>query len=153
MPFDFNGKKPEHTSTSPRSPSPSPSGGGFQNRPSGRRGDEPRGFAPEPDKAVGHSYGFQGRPERSDSPHMPPPTPGLRPGRARSAKRPALRGSAPSIPWNIVIPLLLIVAVVALGVIYREAILEFFSELLRLIIVILIVFFILKMLLFGGGRK
>lgn len=147
MPFDFNGGKPRRTSA-PSRPSASPSGG-FQNRPSE---DRAGGFASEPDRPQSRPGGFQKRPEVSGRSAGQTPVPSgssPRPSRARPVRRPALRGSAPSIPWNLVIPLLLAVAVVALLVIYRQAIIQFFVDILSLVLVLAVVLCILKLVLFG----
>lgn len=147
MPFDFNGGKPRRTSVSSRPPAP-PSRG-FQNRPSeGGAG----GFTSEPDRPQNRPGGFQERPEVSGRSAGQTPAPsgsGPRPSRARPVRRPTLRGSAPSIPWNLVIPLLLAVAVVALLVIYRQAIIQFLADILSLVVVLAVVLCILKLILFG----
>lgn len=74
---------------------------------------------------------------------------GPRPSRTSPVRRPALRGSAPSIPWNLVIPLLLAAAAAALLVIYRQAIIQFFANILSLVVVLAVVLCILKLILFG----
>lgn len=131
MAFDFKGNN--------RGRAPSSSYRSSASSPSGRGG--------------GGSGGFQNRPRPSERPPEQGTAGSAPPRQSRPVRRPVARsGFLEFVPWNVVLPVLLVVAVVALCVIFRESIMRFLSDLLSLAIVLLIVIWIFKMLLFGNGK-
>lgn len=150
MASDFNEKRPGRT---PSTSYTSSSLGGFSGRPAGREGDRVGGSSSRP-------FGFRNRPRpsRQSFEHEPPPQDGsTHSSRSRPVRHPAVRRGAQhrveAMPWNIVIPLLIAVALVVLCVVFRESIIQFLSQLLSYIVIIAILIFILKSFLFGGGRR
>lgn len=155
----------------PSSGSTSASGGfsGFQNRPTGFQ-DKPSGFQDRPANEPARQSGFQNKPSGfQNRPESKAGTSGntsLTPvnhSPARSAprapvKRPATHRRGVSndfgaIPWNVVLPIIGLIALVILCVVFREAITEFLVQVLTWIIMILVIIFLVKWLIFGGRRR
>lgn len=155
----------------PSSGSTSASGGfsGFQNRPAGFQ-DKPSGFQDRPSNESPHQSGFQNkpsgfqnRPERktgisgntsltpvSNSPaRSTPRVPVKRPATHRRGGN----NDFGTIPWNVVLPIIGLVALVILCVVFRDAITEFLVQVLTWIIMILVIIFLVKWLIFGGRRR
>jgi len=171
MAFDFNGnKRPTPTSGDPvrkdidyTSPKHDPEGfsslpprnsGGFGNRPTGFQNPPSSPSAP-PSKPAG----FQNRPALRDEPQTDPglrsgsPGAPARPAPRTPAKRPAVRSGGSSVPWRILLPVIGILIVVALCVIFRQAIAEFMTQLITWAVIILIILLLFKWLIFGGRKK
>lgn len=148
MAFDFKGGG---SSGSGAPFPPSSSGGGFRNKPSGFSG-RPGEDRPSP--------GFQDRPGRSmpppDSARRTAPSGEPRPRSAAPARRPPVRSRAPrmafSLPWNRLLPVLAVLALLVVCFVFRAAIKAFLMELLTWAITLLVVIFIFKYLLLGGKR-
>lgn len=68
----------------------------------------------------------------------------------RKARRP--RSAPVNIPWNYIIPAVLIIAAIVLCVVFRDVITEFLAQLLTWAIVILVIYIIIR-LVFGGRRR
>ena len=168
MAFDFNGnKRPSTDSGNPirkdidyTSPKNDPEGfGSLPPRGSGGFGNRPTGFQNPPSAPPSKPAGFQNRPALRDDPQTDTglrPTPHSAPVRPASkppVKRPAVRGGGSSVPWKILLPVISILIVIALCVIFRQAIAEFMSQLIAWAIVILIILALFKLLIFGGRKK
>ena len=152
---------------SPSSGRTSESGGfsGFPNRPTGFS-NTPSGFQDRPnntpDRQTGFQNkptGFQNRPESRSGANggtslTPVNNSPVRFAPRTPTKRPAAhRGGGigmPSIPWNVVIPIIGIVILVVLCVVFREAITEFLVQVLTWIIMILVIIFLGEMVHFRG---
>jgi hypothetical protein len=136
MAFDFNSGSRPKTPTVPPRPSSSP--------------------APPPPVGKSHSGGFQNRPERRDpsaKAQVPVPAPPSRRASERGPSRPPvhrapLTGLPSSIPWNFVITVLGIIAVVVFLWLFRDVITAFLSQVLSWILTIVIILGILKFFLF-----
>ena len=149
MAFDFKGSG----SSSSGAPFPPASpGGGFSDRPGGLGGGPGEG-RPAP--------GFQDRPGRSapppDSARRTAPPGELRHRQAAPARRPTVRSRAPrpafSLPWDRLLPVLAVLALLVVCFVFRSAIKAFLMDLLTWAIILLVIIWIFKSLLFGGKRR
>lgn len=151
MAFDFNGKRqPPRPSAPPRQNiDPVPQPDSFP-RPGGSR-------------TAGGS-GFQNRPTVRGGPTSPPHPSAPLPSRGKngpsrySSPRPLSYGGLPrgsrweSLPWNLILPIGAVVALVIFLWIFRHQITAFLTQVLSWIIIILIIYVVIRWILFPRRR-
>ena len=120
--------------TAPRYP-------GFQNKPSG--------FSNRPENKISSNFDTGMRLTRNSPARSTPRAPAKRP----ATKRGVSGNDFVSIPWRSAFPVIGIILLVILCVVFREAIMEFLTQVLAWIIIILIIVFLVKHFIFGGNRR
>lgn len=131
---------------------------------SSERKDKPRGFSNRPtftrhgtEEFYEPSNGFQNQADRPGEDWTSGRNRVKKPfiSSRRSSLRPTIRNSRPmvSIPWNIILPVIGVVALLVLCFLNREAITMFLREVFGWILIILVMAYILKLFLFGGRRR
>lgn len=112
---------------------------------------------------VSKSSGFQDRPERKKDTGTLVPSRQIssdsneRRWQGKERKSTTRRTYSPvnefHIPWNIILPLIGIVVIVAFCWIYREAITDFLMQVLNWIFIILLIIFLIKWFIFPRRRR
>lgn len=107
--------------------------------------------------------GFQNHPERKSNttsevkPSNTPVSTGYKPSikgpHRPSARRTTAGFSDFSIPWKIVLPIIILFIVLTICWIYRDAITSFLTQLLTWVIIIVVIIFLIRWFILPGGRR